>query len=80
MVASIGPALVAMLRAAIDRGELPDRLDLELATDLLIAPLAFRMLVTDGTSDDDYLESLATAIEAALKTAARQPPRPPQAA
>jgi AcrR family transcriptional regulator len=61
----------AMLAAAIDRGELPARLDLELATDLLIAPLAFRMLIMNGNSDDEYLETLTTAIEAALKAAVR---------
>lgn len=60
-----------MLQAAIDRGELPTLLDLELALDLLIAPLVFRILIMDDTSDDDYLDTLTTAIEAALKVAAR---------
>lgn len=60
-----------MLQAAIDRGELPARLDLELAMDLLIAPLGFRMLVMGGASDDAYLDTLTTAIEAALKAAVR---------
>jgi hypothetical protein len=61
----------AMLQAAIDRGELPAQLDLELAADLLIAPLGFRMLVMNGISDDDYLDTLTAALEAALKAAAR---------
>jgi AcrR family transcriptional regulator len=60
-----------MLQAAIDRGELPAQLDLELAADLLIAPLAFRMLIMNGASDDNYLDTLTTALEAALKAAAR---------
>jgi AcrR family transcriptional regulator len=64
-------AVRAMFQTAIDRGELPAQLDLELAADLLIAPLAFRMLVMDGTSDDNYLDTLTAAIEAALKAAAR---------
>ncbi|HWO67921.1 MAG TPA: TetR/AcrR family transcriptional regulator [Umezawaea sp.] len=59
----------AVLRSAIDRGELPSGLDLELGTDLLIAPLAFRMLVAKGPSGDEYLESLTHAVEAALKAA-----------
>jgi AcrR family transcriptional regulator len=60
-----------MLQAAIGRGELPAQLDLELAADFLIAPLAFRMLIMNGTSDDNYLDTLTTALEAALKAAAR---------
>ncbi|MGW5722483.1 TetR/AcrR family transcriptional regulator [Amycolatopsis sp. NPDC003865] len=60
----------AILRVAIDRGELPPGLDVELGIDLLIAPLAFRMLVLKGPIGDRYLETLARAIEAALKAAA----------
>ncbi|WP_410594257.1 TetR/AcrR family transcriptional regulator [Amycolatopsis sp. lyj-23] len=56
----------AILQNAVDRGELPAGLDLELGTDLLIAPLAFRMLVTRGPSGDEYLEALTRAVEAAL--------------
>lgn len=61
----------AILQGAIDRGELPPGLDLELGTDLLIAPLAFRILVIQGSSDDEYLEALTNAIEAALRAAIR---------
>jgi hypothetical protein len=32
---------------------------------------AFRMLVTDGSCDDGYLDTLTTVIEAALKAAGR---------
>jgi AcrR family transcriptional regulator len=58
-----------ILQGAIDRYELPPGLDLELGADLLIAPLAFRMLVIQGHSDDEYLETLTNATEAALKAA-----------
>ncbi len=61
----------AVLQAAIDRGELPARLDMELALDLLIAPLIFRMLIMDGDSGDAYLDTLTAAIDAALRAAAR---------
>ncbi|WEO93305.1 TetR/AcrR family transcriptional regulator [Streptomyces sp. FXJ1.172] len=61
----------AILQGAMDRGELPPALDLDLGTDLLIAPLAFRVLVIQGLSDDEYLETLTNAIEAALKAAVR---------
>ena len=54
-----------------DLRELPARLDMELAPDLLIAPLVFRMLIMDGESGEEYLETLTTAIEAALKAATR---------
>jgi AcrR family transcriptional regulator len=60
-----------MLQAAIDRGELSPALDRELAADLLIAPLGFRMLVMDGDSDDAYLDTLTTVLEAGLKAAVR---------
>jgi len=61
----------AVLQAAIDRGELPAELDFELASDLLIAPLGFRILITGDRHDDAYLDTLTTAIEAALKAAVR---------
>ncbi|WP_020658231.1 TetR/AcrR family transcriptional regulator [Amycolatopsis benzoatilytica] len=61
----------AMLQSAIDRGELPAGLDFELASDLLIAPLGFRILITADLSDDAYLDVLTTTIEAALKAAVR---------
>jgi AcrR family transcriptional regulator len=61
----------ALVQAAIDRGELPASVDRELAADLVIAPLGFRMLIMNGDSDDAYIETLATAIEAGLKAAAR---------
>ena len=60
----------AILQAAIDRGELPHGLDLELGIDLLIAPLAFRMLVVKGPAGEEYLDALTRAVEAALKAAA----------
>jgi AcrR family transcriptional regulator len=61
----------AVLEAAIDRGELPARLDLELGMDLLIAPLGFRMLIMRGDIDDAYLDTLTCAVEAALRAAVR---------
>jgi AcrR family transcriptional regulator len=64
-------AAYAMLKAAIDRGELSAALDLELAADLLIAPLGFRVLIMGGESDDAYVDTLTAAIEAALKVAVR---------
>jgi AcrR family transcriptional regulator len=63
----------AILQAAIERGDLPRGLDLEIGTDLLLAPLAFRILVIKGHSDDAYLETLTDAVGAALGAAVRRP-------
>ena len=62
-------AALTMLKAATERGELPADLDVELAMDLLIAPLAFRLMVMDGPASDAYLDRLARSIEAALHAA-----------
>ncbi|MFD9698351.1 TetR/AcrR family transcriptional regulator [Lentzea sp. NPDC059081] len=64
-------AALEVLRGAVDRGELPPGADLELGIDLVIAPLAFRVLVTREDGGDEYLERLADAIEAGLKATAR---------
>ncbi len=61
----------AMLSRAIDRGELPADLDHELALDLLAAPLGFRLLISQGMIDDDYLRRLSDVTVAALKASRR---------
>ncbi|MCC9311845.1 TetR/AcrR family transcriptional regulator [Kitasatospora sp. RB6PN24] len=66
-----------VLQDAVDRGELPPEVDLELGIDLLIAPLAFRMLISEGNNDDRYLQTLAAGIEAALKAAVGTDSPPP---
>ncbi len=58
----------ALLSQAMRRGELPADLDHELALDLLVAPLGFRLLISRAPVDDDYLRRLAHATVAALKT------------
>jgi len=57
----------AMLSRAIDRGELPADLDHDLALDLLVAPLGFRLLASQGVINDGYLRRLTEATIAALK-------------
>ncbi|WP_018331854.1 TetR/AcrR family transcriptional regulator [Actinomycetospora chiangmaiensis] len=61
----------AVLRAAVARGELPGTVDVELAVDLLIAPLLFRVLVAQERCDDTFLDTLAVAIEAAVRATGR---------
>ena len=62
----------ALLTRAVRRGELPADLDHELALDLLVAPLGFRLLISRSPVDDDYLRRLARATVAALKAIGKQ--------
>jgi len=62
-------AAQAILLAAVGRGELPDDIDFELATDLLIAPTAFRVLILREPIDDARLDVLSDMIVAALRAA-----------
>lgn len=57
----------AMLRRAVRRGELPVRLDEELALDLLAAPIYWRLVVTRGALAPGDLDRLAVATCAALR-------------
>ncbi|MGH3558254.1 MAG: TetR/AcrR family transcriptional regulator [Mycobacterium sp.] len=59
-----------VLRNAIERGELPKDLHMDVAADLLAGPLALRMLILGGATED-YLSALIPAIEAALRSARR---------
>ncbi|MBJ7289910.1 TetR/AcrR family transcriptional regulator [Williamsia sp.] len=68
-------AVVAeILRAAVDRGELPQDFNFDVGIDLLFAPLAFRMLAFNQPVEADYVDSLLIATIAALG-AAREPGR-----
>ena len=56
-----------MLRRAIDRGELPEDTDLEMALDLLAALIYWRLVVRQAPPGPDYLEKVAETILRALK-------------
>jgi len=56
----------ATLRRAIDRGELPADLNLELALDLLAAPIYWRLTVRQAPAEPGYLDQLADHIMRAL--------------
>lgn len=47
-----------MLRRAITRGELPADLDLEMAMDVLAAPIYWRLVVRQAPAEPDYLDRL----------------------
>ncbi|WP_299837117.1 TetR/AcrR family transcriptional regulator [uncultured Jannaschia sp.] len=61
----------ALLTRAIRRGELPDQVDRNLALDLLVAPLYWRMVVRGETPSRVDLAMQSRAIEAGLKASTR---------
>jgi AcrR family transcriptional regulator len=59
-------AAASVLTRAIDRGELPAGVDLELGLDVLISPLLLRLLRSDEQVDDAYLTRLTKVIVTGL--------------
>jgi AcrR family transcriptional regulator len=57
---------LAMLQRAIERGELATDTDLELALDLLAAPIYWRLTVRAGHAEPGYLDKLSALIFQAL--------------
>jgi AcrR family transcriptional regulator len=55
-------ALSEVLRRGIERGELREDLDVELALDVLGGPLFYRLLVTGGPIDEQLAEGVADLI------------------
>ncbi len=60
-----------ILQLGIERGELRDDIDLEVAVDVLYGPIYYRMLVGHAPLDSDFADALADHIFAGL--AARGP-------
>jgi AcrR family transcriptional regulator len=60
-----------ILELGIERGELRDDIDLEVAVDVLYGPIYYRMLVGHGPLDDDFADALADQVFPGL--AARGP-------
>lgn len=58
---------------AIARGELDECTDVELAADLVAAPIYWRLIVTRGKADEAYLERLVAVTVAALRACSRRP-------
>jgi AcrR family transcriptional regulator len=57
---------LVLLQRAIDRGELGQDTDLEIALDLLAAPIYWRLLVRDGDVEPGYLDKLTVVLARAL--------------
>jgi hypothetical protein len=60
-----GRALL-MLERAIERGELERDTDLELALEMLDAPIHWRLTIRDGDMEPDYLDTLVAMLVRAL--------------
>jgi AcrR family transcriptional regulator len=52
-------ALTVVLRRGVERGDLRDDLDVELALDVLGGPLFYRLLITGGPIDEQLAEGVA---------------------
>ncbi|MFI1995818.1 TetR/AcrR family transcriptional regulator [Actinoplanes sp. NPDC020271] len=61
---SVGEKLVGQ---AIARGELPEGTDPDIAVDLILGPLYWRLAVSRQPVSDDYLEKMAAAVLGSLK-------------
>jgi AcrR family transcriptional regulator len=61
---AVGDKLVGQ---AVARGELPVEADPELAVDLILGPLYWRLAIARTAISDDYLEKLTDAVMAALR-------------
>jgi AcrR family transcriptional regulator len=61
---AVGDKLIGQ---AVARGELPESTDPDVAVDLILGPLYWRLAVARTPLDDDYLEKLITAVTGALR-------------
>ncbi|WP_307872829.1 TetR/AcrR family transcriptional regulator [Paractinoplanes ovalisporus] len=61
---AVGEKLVGQ---AVARGELPEGTDPDVAVDLILGPLYWRLAVSRSKPDAEYLEKLMTAVTAALR-------------
>ncbi|NIY95644.1 TetR family transcriptional regulator [Salipiger sp. HF18] len=65
----------ALLNRAVCRGQLPEQVDRDLALDLMVAPLYWRMVVRGVTPSRAELAMQSRAIEAGLKASTRDSAR-----
>jgi AcrR family transcriptional regulator len=67
--------LVRALQRAAARGEVPRDLDLELAADLVVGPIAVRLFFTGRPLHPDMVDPIVDLALAGLRGAGRTPPR-----
>ena len=58
--------IAAILERGVQRGELPSGLDIELAVDLLVAPIIYRLHVTGAATPEAIAERLVAVVWAGL--------------
>jgi len=56
-----------VLNGAIERGELPAGMDLELAQDMLVGPLFYRTLLSGEVTDDDLVATVVQTVLAGMR-------------
>ena len=56
-----------VLNRAIERGELPAGMDLELAQDMLVGPLFYRTLLSGEVTDDDLVATVVQTVLAGMR-------------
>lgn len=59
---------ITLIERAVSRGELRPAIDIELALDLLAAPIYWRMIIVRGAADAGYLDRSTNALMAALRS------------
>lgn len=64
---AVGEKLIGQ---AVARGELPEGTDPDVAVDLILGPLYWRLAVARQPIEDDYLETFTAAVTAALRATA----------
>jgi len=64
-----------MLQRGVERGELRDDVDLEVAIDAMIGPIYYRLLIGHGPLDTDYATELARIVFSGLRRQGSAPPR-----
>ena len=60
------PAAEKILQRGITRGELPGDVDVQLALDLMAAPLFWRAVVTQGDTSGPYIRTMTSAFLRAI--------------
>ncbi len=67
--------LVRALQRGVARGELPHDLDLDLAADLVVGPIAVRLFFTGRPLQPDLVDPMVDLALSGLRSALRSPPR-----
>jgi AcrR family transcriptional regulator len=70
VIRQLREASLGMFRRATDRGEIADGIDSEVALDMLMAPIYYRLLMRTGRLDARFADQVADLLLAAISPAA----------